>query len=178
MISHPLFWIIFAVVLLFGFVVFRGAPYVPSRRKIIEQAFDELYVLGKKDTLIDVGSGDGVVLRIAAKRGVKRAIGYELNPFLVIVSRLLSRRYKNIEVRTADFWFVKFPSELTIIYLFIVSRDAKRMAKKLQTEANRLEKSFKVITFGAVLPDLDAEKSIGACRLYQFSPLQETNAKV
>lgn len=178
MISHPLFWIIFAVVLLFGFVVFRGAPYVPSRRKVIEEAFKELYTPGKKDTLLDVGSGDGVVLRLAAKRGVKRAIGYELNPVLVVISRVLSRMYKNIEVKTADFWFVKFPVDVTIVYLFIVSRDSKRMVRKLQAEATRLEKSFKVITFGAVLPGQLVEKSSGACRLYTFSPLQDTNSKV
>ncbi|HEU4716091.1 MAG TPA: hypothetical protein VFS14_04660, partial [Candidatus Saccharimonadales bacterium] len=68
-------WILCAVVLLFGFVVFRGAPYVPSHKKDVAIAFEELYEVGKNDVVVDVGSGDGIILRMAAKRGA-RAVGY------------------------------------------------------------------------------------------------------
>jgi len=37
-------------------------------------------------TLIELGSGDGRVLKEAAAKGV-RAIGYEINPVLVIYSK-------------------------------------------------------------------------------------------
>lgn len=178
MIDAPLFWVAFVVVLLFGFVVFRGAPYVPSRRKSVELAFTKLYALRPSDTLLDIGSGDGLVLRAAAKKGVMRAIGYELNPALVLISRILSRKYPSIEVRTADFWFVKFPQDVTVVYLFIVSRDSRRMEQKLQSEADRLGKAFRVITFGASLPSSDPDKTIEACRLYTFSPLQDTSSTV
>jgi hypothetical protein len=178
MIDSPLFWVVFAIVLLFGFVVFRGAPYVPSRRKSVELAFTKLYKLRANDTLLDIGSGDGLVLRAAAKMGVKRAIGYELNPALVIISRLLSRKYPTIEINTADFWYVAFPSDVTVVYLFIVSRDSLRMEQKLQAESDRLGKAFRVITFGASLPSLNADKTIEACRLYTISPLQDTSPTV
>ena len=81
-----IFAAIAAVVLLFGFVAFTGAPYVPSRRRDLQKAFDELYRLKKTDVLVDIGSGDGIVLREASRRGA-RAIGYELQPLLVLISR-------------------------------------------------------------------------------------------
>jgi hypothetical protein len=65
--------VVFVVSLLaifFGLVVFIGAPYVPSQRKYVRRAFEHLG-LGAKDVLVDIGSGDGVVLRIAASYGAK-----------------------------------------------------------------------------------------------------------
>ena len=98
MILKTVIAIVCIVVLLFGFVVFRGAPYVPSKRRDIKRAFEELYPLDDSDTLVDIGSGDGVVLRMAAKRGA-HAVGYELNPILVLVSRWLSRKYTTVTIR-------------------------------------------------------------------------------
>ena len=51
------FWLLFAIVVIFGFVVCRGAPYVPSRKRELAVAFDQLYPLGSKDVLVDIGAG-------------------------------------------------------------------------------------------------------------------------
>ena len=56
------FWIVFVVVLTFGVIVLRGAPYVPSMKRYVKEAFTQLYPLSSKDVLVDVGSGDGVVI--------------------------------------------------------------------------------------------------------------------
>ena len=165
-----LFWLFASIVLLFGFVVFFGAPYVPSKRKELERAFSNLYKLTAEDTLVDIGSGDGVVLRAAAQKGA-RAIGYELNPALVIISKLLSRQYKNISVRTANIWKVEFPKETTVVYVFAVQRDIEKLARKLQKEANRLEKPLAVISYGCTIPHMTALQSLGAHHLYTFPPL-------
>jgi tRNA G46 methylase TrmB len=66
------------IVLVFCSVIIFGAPYVPTRRRDISTAFDKLYKVGAQDTVLDIGSGDGLVLRAAARRGA-RAIGYEIN---------------------------------------------------------------------------------------------------
>ena len=89
MIFDWLIWVVIGVALLFLVVVLRDAPYLPSHRRDLELAFTELYPIGPEDVLVDIGSGDGVVLRLAASHDAK-AIGYEINPILVLVSRLLS----------------------------------------------------------------------------------------
>ncbi|MDB5186842.1 MAG: hypothetical protein JWM07_314 [Candidatus Saccharibacteria bacterium] len=169
------FWLLFAVVVIFGFVVFRGAPYVPSRKKELAKAFDELYRLSAKDVLVDIGSGDGIVLREAAKRQA-RAIGYELNPVLVVISQMLSRRQPLVETCLADFWFVRLPPETTVVYVFGESRDITKMAKKVADEAKRLKKTLAFISYGFVVPGQTPVKKVGAYYLYRFTPLQTDEA--
>lgn len=156
---------------LFLLTVLRGAPYVPSRRSELETAFTKLYKLDKRDVLVDIGSGDGIVLRAAARRGA-RAIGYEINPVLVFVSRMLSRHDKKIEVLLADFWRTDFPDDTTIVYTFGESRDIRRMYDKVQREASRLERPLQFMSYGFVVPGRRALRSHRAYHLYQIDPLQ------
>ena len=161
-------WVALGIILLFGFVVFRGAPYVPTKRKMLDKAFDTLYPLTKNDVLVDIGSGDGVVLRAAAERGA-RAIGYELNPLLVIVSRLLSRN-SLVSVRFADFWLAELPKETTVIYTFGEARDIKRMYEKAKQTAARCKKDVYFISFGFEVPGVKHAKYDGSFYLYKISP--------
>lgn len=172
---EALFWTGFLLVLLFGFVVFRGAPYVPSKKRDIQQAFDELYPLRESDTLVDIGSGDGIVLREAARRGAN-AVGYELNPALVILSGLLSRKYSGVKVHMADFWRAEFPQSTTIVYTFGDARDIERMADKVSEESVRLKRELYLVSYGFSLKDTPPEKRVGAYYLYRFSPLQPDQA--
>ncbi|QQG50648.1 MAG: class I SAM-dependent methyltransferase [Candidatus Saccharibacteria bacterium] len=165
------FWIFAAIVLAFGFVVFWGAPYVPSKRKELKAAFSELYPLKKDDVVIDIGSGDGVVLREAASHGAK-AIGYELNPILVAITRFISRRNPNIQAHVANFWNIRLPEETTVIYLFAVSRDIGKLGDKIAEEATRLDKKLTVITYGSQMPGRNPLRMLGAHSLYEFTPLQ------
>ena len=147
-----IFAAIAAVVLLFGFVAFTGAPYVPSRRRDLQKAFDELYRLKKTDVLVDIGSGDGVVLREASRRGA-RAIGYELQPLLVLISRWLS-----------------LPDETTVVYLFGDGRDIAKMVQYLQHETNRLGHDIWLLSYGFEAAGLTLHKTAGAHNLYLLQP--------
>lgn len=164
-----IFAVVSIIVLLLGFVVFFGAPYVPSKRRELERALDELYPAGKNDLLVDVGSGDGIVLREAAKRGAQ-AVGYELNPIFVAISWWLSRQYKGVRVRLGNMWQVKFPPETTVVYAFAVSRDSARLARKVQAEATRLDRPLLLITYGVALPGQEPKRRLGAHALYEFTP--------
>ena len=168
-------WPLLAIIFLFGFVVFRGAPYVPSRKRELADAFERLYPLDSHDTLVDIGSGDGIVLREAAKRGA-RAVGYELNPILVLVSRLLSRGNDRITTRLADFWTVQLPPETTVVYVFGESRDITKMAQKVENEAVRLGKTLAFISYGFAVPGRTPVKKVGAYYLYQFVALHTGEA--
>ena len=168
-------WIVCLVVLLLGFTVFFGAPYVPSKKGDVRQAFSELYPLSAEDVLVDIGSGDGVVLRLAAERGA-RAIGYEINPVLVVLSRWLSRSYPGVTVHQANFWRAKLPLETTIIYTFGDSRDIAKMTEKVQNTATEVNRPIAFISYAFEAPGFTAEKQIGAHYLYRIEPLQVTRA--
>ena len=163
------FWLVLSVVLLFGFVVARGAPYVPSHRRYVRLAFRDLYDLSDKDVLVDLGSGDGIVLRLAAERGA-RAIGYELNPVLVLVSKLLARGNPLVSTKVADFWLIDLPQETTVVYAFSVSRDIAKLEKKLQQTATKNGHAVWLITYGAKPKSLQPVRELHAHTLYRFEP--------
>ena len=170
-----IFWLFAAVVLLFGFVVFRGAPYVPSHRRQVQRAFDELYKITDKDVVVDVGSGDGLILRLAASRGA-RAVGYELNPALVAITRFLSRGDKKVSAHLADFWLTRLPEDTTLVYGFMVQRDIEKMAKKMQQEADRLGRPLYFMCYGSSIQSHPKLGELGAHHLYCFEPLHAAKA--
>lgn len=165
------------IVIVFGFAVFFGAPYVPSQRRFVRRAFEKLYLVGPDDVVVDIGSGDGVVLRVASEKGA-RAVGYEINPLLVFISRLLSRGDKRVSVILANFWLTPLPNDTTLVYIFSVSRDSKKLLAKLQFEANRLGRPLRLMSHAVPLPGLTPEAQFEAYHLYSFHPLQPSQAQV
>ena len=162
-------YIVLGVVVLFGIVAFRGAPYVPSHPRQVRAAFRELYMVTDKDVVVDVGSGDGLVLRIAAKQGA-RAIGYELNPMLVVISRVLSWRHPHVAVRFGDFWRTSLPGDTTLFYAFSVTRDTRKLERRFQQFADRQHRSVMVMMYGAPLSSEQQVGARGAHTLYKFVP--------
>jgi len=86
---------------------FLGAPYVPMKRNVVDVLFDRVlptWALSRASSqatgssslplsglrLVDFGSGDGRLVAAAATHGME-ATGYELNPYLVALSRLRNR---------------------------------------------------------------------------------------
>lgn len=165
--------LILGIILLvcFGLVVFRGAPYVPTLKRQRQQAFDELYKVTSSDVVVDLGSGDGSLLRHAADKGAK-AIGYELNPLLVLVSKFLGRRKsKLITTKWGDFWFVKLPPETTLVYVFINGRDMKRLERYLRAHVARSKRPLTIISYSFRLPpSMKVQKTLGPMHLYKLKP--------
>lgn len=159
------------VVIGVGFVAFTGAPYVPSKRKDLERAFTELYPLSSKDILVDIGSGDGVVLRVASAKGA-HAIGYELHPILAAISNFLSRNDENVMTVMANFWTVEIPANTTVVYTFGDARDMTKMYEKVVSEATRIGHALYFISYGFKVSGLPPNKTVGAHHLYVVEPLQ------
>ena len=162
--------IICAVIVLVGFVAFFGAPYVPSQKKYIRRAFDH-FGISPSDTVVDIGSGDGVVLRVAATYGAL-AVGYEIHPVLVVISRMLSRRNPRITTRLTNAWHAALPDSTTFVYAFSVSRDEEKLTKLVQREANRLGRPLKLLCLGSPFGARTADETFEAYYLYIFQPLQ------
>jgi hypothetical protein len=109
---------------------------------------------------------------MAARLGAK-AVGYELNPLLVIISRILGYQFRDtLAVFLADFWHASLPENTTVVYAFLVTRDVAKMMKKMQKEANRLGHPLSLISYGNEMPGKEPLRQLGAHHLYTFSPLQ------
>lgn len=135
------------LILLFGFVVLFGAPYLPTLTRQTEAAF-ELLDLKPGQTLIELGSGDGKVLVAAAKRGIS-AVGYELNPLLVLISIGMTWRYRDkVKVIWGNFWWHKWP-EADAIFTFLLPRYMKKLDKKITQYKH---KPVKLVSFAFSIP--------------------------
>lgn len=162
--------VIMGIVMFFGITVFFGAPYVPSLADELRKMFKKLYPLSKKDLLIDMGSGDGIVLEVGAEFGAK-TLGIELHPVLSFLSRIRLRKIRPLpKVVCKNYLDFKFPPETTIIYTFSDSKDINKIYLKIQKEATRLKKNLYFISNGFEIPNIKYEKTYSSFFLYLVKP--------
>jgi SAM-dependent methyltransferase len=155
--------IILAVFLISTFVIFFGAPFVPTLRARRHQALD-LLNLKPGQVLYDLGSGDGSLLAEAAARGIK-AVGYELNPFLVALSWLKTRRYRKlVTLKWGNFWAADL-SRADGVYVFLIDRFMARLDHKVSQEA---KPGLKLVSHAFKLPGRRPVTSQNALFLYLF----------
>lgn len=164
---------IFGVVaIIFLLTALTGAPYVPTQRRELHHAFDAMRPLKSTDVVLDIGSGDGVVLDEVAKRGA-RAIGYEINFFLVWYARIRLRRHAaRARVELKDLWSSSFPDDVTLVYTFGESRDIAKMYDKVQKEATRLGRNIEFLSYGFAVKGKKPMYKHRAHFLYEVAPLQ------
>lgn len=152
------------LVLLFGFVVLFGAPYLPTLGRQQETALD-LLDLKPGQTLLELGCGDGKVLAAAAERGIK-VIGIELNPLLAFVSWARTRKYGvQVKVIWGSFWREEWP--LTDgIYVFLLDKYMKKL------DTNIIQKypgrNVKLVSFAFRIPGKKPAKSRHGLFLYTY----------
>ncbi|XP_043364406.1 ATP synthase subunit C lysine N-methyltransferase isoform X1 [Dermochelys coriacea] len=127
-------------------------PFVPATSIQIENVLKMLQY--RSGSLVDIGSGDGRIVSYktlaplnsctsnsvikviaAAKEGFK-AVGYELNPWLVWYSKYCAWRegmHHNAKFYISDLWKVSF-SQYTNVVVFGVPQMMPQLEKKLEEE--------------------------------------------
>lgn len=160
-------WLIATIlILLFGLTVFRGAPYVPTHRRQVEKVLDMLD-LEKGDVVVDLGSGDGVFLKAAAKRGLV-AYGYEINPLLCLVAWVRCAPYRDrVHIRLRDFWFSSLPPNTKAVFVFAGGPFMSKLARKLEVEADK-HAPFYVASYGFELPGWHVIEQQEGINLYRI----------
>jgi len=123
--------------------------------------------LTSQDTLIDLGSGDGRILIAAARLGA-RAIGYEINPFLVWQSCRLIKQLKLdklASVKWKSFWQADF-SRATIVTVYLFPHLMNRLQKLLE---KKVKHPLRVVSNDYPFPNLTPVKKSKNIYLYYFN---------
>lgn len=131
----------------------RGALYVSTTRKRIVSCLDAVSA-NKGDMWVDLGCGDGRVLRQARKRYEVKAVGYEVNPLAYLKARILCLFHPGIQIRLKNF----FKSDLTnadIVSCYLFPDVMHDLAQKLTSE---LKPGATIISFNFNLPGLVPEQ--------------------
>jgi SAM-dependent methyltransferase len=152
-----------ALIFLFGFVVVFGAPYLPTLRRQIDTALD-LLDLQPGQTMLELGCGDGRVMRAAAARGWK-VVGYELNPILVAVSYIYTFKYrKQVRVVWGNALTADWPPTEGI-YIF----GLQKIMPKLHTKIVQYRhKPVKLVSFTFEIPGKQPSRVKEGVRLYKY----------
>lgn len=171
-------WIVLGVVVgAFLVTALFGAPYVPSLDSRTKIAFDELYTINENDLLVDIGSGDGRVMREARLRGA-RTLGYEINPFLVIVANLLSLRDSKIHTKWTDYRMQTLPRNTTVVYVFGVTRDIESIVGWVDKQAKDAGREVYVLVFGSHPKNYPVMRRNSSHFLYRVGALQGSGRSV
>ncbi len=143
-------WLLLVITLVLGcfcFVIFVGAPYLPTLTPQVQAAL-ELIDLQPGHTLLELGCGDGKVLIAAAKQGIK-SVGYELNPFMALTAWLRTRRYRRlVTVVWGDLWHTSWPPA-EAIFVFLLPRYMSKLNKKVMQYKH---KPVKLVSFAFQIP--------------------------
>jgi SAM-dependent methyltransferase len=158
------FWIIWTagilLVLAYGFVIPFGAPFLPTMKKQRQDALD-LLDLKKGQTVVDLGSGDGSILALAAEHGLK-AVGYEINPFLWLYSWLRTRRYgRLVKVKLRSFWRADL-DQTDGVFVFLITHHMELI------DARHSKKPLRVVSHAFQIPGRKVHKKSGALFLYIY----------
>lgn len=121
-----------------------GSPYVATKPKEVEIILKEAN-LKKGKVFIELGSGDGRVVREAVKKYGVKGLGVDINPLLICWAKFLARKLKNriyfvrknifdFDLRKADY-----------LYLFLMPKLIEELTPKMERE---LKKGAIVISHG------------------------------
>lgn len=110
----------------------RGALYVSTTRPRIA-AFLQAVNIKPGQFFVDLGCGDGRVLRAIRKKAAVKAVGYELNPLACLRARVQCIKDRSIEIRRQDFMKADL-SEADVVFCYLFPDVMKPLAKKLRAE--------------------------------------------
>ncbi len=158
------------IIILFGagfiYLVFQliswtfGAGFESTRNKPLKTII-KFANPKPEEKITDLGSGSAKIL-LALKDSKAKLYGYEINPILVIISKIKTRKYKNIYIRWKNLWKADLKNFNTII-IFQFFHLMPRLEKKILKEC---KPGTKIISNTWKFPNLKPAKTEGKIRLY------------
>ncbi|MGA2257778.1 MAG: PQQ-binding-like beta-propeller repeat protein, partial [Thermoguttaceae bacterium] len=134
-----------------------NAIFVPTPQDVVAKMLEAAHV-GKNDVVYDLGSGDGRILIEAAKKYQCKAIGVEIDPDLVTLSRKRveeARLEKLVAIRQADIFAADF-GDATVVTVYLFPDLLKRLMPKFE----KLKPGTRIVSHQFPIPDFPPEKTI------------------
>ena len=131
----------------------RGSPYVPTDNSKLARILEKAH-LKRGQLFIDLGCGDGRIAHMAARKYHLRAVGIDVNPFLIFVARLIGRLRKlnNTHFICQDIFSTDI-SKADVIYIFLMPNLINKLQTKIKSDTKR---GAMVISHGFKIPALSA----------------------
>lgn len=150
--------------LLFVYTMMFSAPSVPTKKSAVE-AMVRLADIRAGERAVDLGSGDGRVVMAMARAGAE-AHGFEINPGLVLWSRLriaMAGLRGKAFVHLGSFWSQDL-SSYQVVTVYGLPKLMQRLQTKLRTE---LPAHARVISNIFKFPNWQPSTAMDSVRLYR-----------
>lgn len=159
------FLLLFVILIfaLFAFDLFLDLPYVATERQKIDTII-KLAKIKNRETVVDLGSGDGRLLFAAASAGA-HAIGYEINPLLLALTFIhakLKGLSDRIEAKRQSLW----RADLAVADVIFVYGRKKTMQKFQDFVYKNAKKGTRIIVNTNSFPTKKPTKSGNGIYLY------------
>jgi hypothetical protein len=145
--------LLLSIFVLFGLLSdLKGAPFVPTSNKNLKEILS-LAKLKKGQVFLELGSGDGRVVREAVKKYGVSGIGIDVNPLLILLSKIIAR-IQNIpntvflRLNIFDYNFNKS----NVIFLFMLPKTIRKLRAKFLKEC---KKGTLIISHGFKIEDFE-----------------------
>jgi SAM-dependent methyltransferase len=125
----------------------QGAMFHPSARVRVRTFLDHV-PMKANELLVDIGCGDGRVLRDAVRRYGVRALGFEVNPLAYMLAQVRTVGMEGIEVRLHNFWTANI-RDADVVFCYLFPDVMERLTRKLEGE---LRPGTRVVSCNFSLP--------------------------
>ena len=112
--------------------VTHGALFVTTSSVRIRTFLDAV-PMNEGEIFMDLGCGDGRVLRAARRCYGVKAVGFEINLLAYLTARVFSMGVKGVRIRWEDFWSKEI-GEANIVFCYLFPDIMERLARKLEGE--------------------------------------------
>lgn len=132
-------FMIFTISLLYSSI--KGSPYVSTRTREVQVILGG-YPIPKNSYFIEIGCGDGRIVRTAVKDYQCKGLGIDVNPVLTFCARLIAKfkKIQNLTFRTQNMFDPLFEKDLQkadAIYLFLMPKIIEKLAPVLQKHCKK-----------------------------------------
>jgi len=154
------------ILLAYSYSVFYDVPFVPTPMRIVRRMLS-MAELKPGEVLYDLGSGDGRVIITAAEEFGARAVGVELNPIRVYLSKLRVSRLglqDRVEVRRQSFFEADL-READVVSMYLLPEINEKLKPKLKEE---LKRGARVVVYAFIIKGWKPTKSDSESKIFVY----------
>ena len=146
--------------------VTRGALFVSTPRSMIKAIMDNV-PMASSDLFVDLGCGDGRVLRAAKKAYDVKTLGFEVNPIAWVSAKVLNILSCRVVIKRENFWLHDF-SGTSVVFCYLFPDIMERLAVKLKDE---LRPGAVVVSCNFPFPRWNVHKTLKPGAGYKGDPV-------
>ena len=143
-----------------------GTQWIPTPKDVVRKMLSFADV-GPQDTLIDLGSGDGRIILLAAQEFGASALGIEADPLRVLITRVRIR-LKGLEDQVEVIWGNFFKSDFraaSVVTIYQSTEINKKLKHQLEEQ---LHPGARVVTYSFVFEGWEPVKVDESTKLYLY----------